>query len=88
MKEYTKKQVDEMREALASRSIDYWDEETIYDIAMDGCVGYKNMPDEDWEYTMNGVLGSVHKSMKAAIPIMKKQNSGKILIKLSLPNHL
>ena len=56
-KEYTKKQVDEMREALASRSIDYWDEETIYDIAMDGCIGYKNMPDKDIAENWENVYG-------------------------------
>ncbi len=57
MKEYTKKQVDEMRETLASRSIDYWDEETIYDIAMDGCTGYKNMPDKDIAENWENVYG-------------------------------
>ena len=57
MKEYTKKQVDEMREALASRSIDYWDEETVYDIAMDGCVGYKNMSDKDVAENWENVYG-------------------------------
>ena len=57
MKEYTKKQVDKMRETLASRSIDYWDEETIYDIAMDGCIGYKNMPDKDIAENWENVYG-------------------------------
>jgi hypothetical protein len=57
MKEYTKKQVDEMRETLASRSIDYWDEETIHDIAMDGCIGYKNMPDKDVAENWENVYG-------------------------------
>ena len=37
------------------------------------------MPDEDWEYTINGVLGSVQKSIKAVIPIMKTQKFGKII---------
>ena len=45
MKKYTKKQMDNVREMLAQRSIDDWDEETIYDISMEGCIGYKNMPD-------------------------------------------
>ena len=47
MKKYTKKQVEDMREMLARRSIENWDEETIYDISMDGCVGYKNMTDKE-----------------------------------------
>lgn len=39
----------------------------------------ENMDDADWAYTMDGVLGSVHRCIKAAIPIMKKQMSGKII---------
>jgi NAD(P)-dependent dehydrogenase (short-subunit alcohol dehydrogenase family) len=39
----------------------------------------ENMSDEDWNYTMEGVVGSVHKSIRAVIPYMKKQNSGKII---------
>lgn len=39
----------------------------------------ENMSDEDWNYTMEGVAGSAHKSIRAAIPFMKKQNSGKII---------
>ena len=45
MKKYNTEQVNDMREMLARRSIDDWDEETIYDISMEGCIGYKNMPD-------------------------------------------
>lgn len=41
--------------------------------------GQDTMPDEDWSYTMEGVLGSVHKMMKVISPIMKKQNFGKII---------
>lgn len=37
------------------------------------------MPDSDWAYTMDGVVGSVHRCVKAVIPIMKKQQSGKII---------
>ena len=48
----------------------------------------ENMPDEDWEYTMNGVLGSVHKSIKASIPIMKEQKSGKIINISSMYGHI
>lgn len=48
----------------------------------------ENMLDEDWEYTMNGVLGSVHKSIKAVIPIMKTQKFGKIINIASMYGHV
>lgn len=38
-----------------------------------------NISDEDWSYTMEGVLGSVHKAIRTIIPIMKTQASGKII---------
>lgn len=41
--------------------------------------GQDTMADEDWSYTMEGVLGSVHKTMKAISPVMKKQGFGKII---------
>jgi gluconate 5-dehydrogenase len=41
--------------------------------------GQDTMEDEDWAYTMEGVLGSVHKCLKAVAPIMKKQQNGKII---------
>jgi len=39
----------------------------------------ENMSDDDWSYTFEGVVGSVHKMTKAVIPLMKKQKSGKII---------
>lgn len=48
----------------------------------------ENMPDEDWEFTMNGVLASVQKSMKAIIPIMKEQQNGKIINIASMYGHI
>mgnify|MGYP000877790409 CR=1 FL=1 len=39
----------------------------------------ENMADDDWSYTLDGVVGSVHKMTKAVIPQMKKQKSGKII---------
>lgn len=39
----------------------------------------ENMLDEDWSYTFEGVVGSVHKTIRAVLPIMKKQKAGKIL---------
>jgi gluconate 5-dehydrogenase len=38
-----------------------------------------NMSDADWTYTMEGVLGSVHKTIRTVMPIMRKQGSGKII---------
>ncbi|MCF8360340.1 MAG: SDR family oxidoreductase [Prolixibacteraceae bacterium] len=39
----------------------------------------ENMSDEDWNYTMEGVVGSTYKSIRAVIPYMKEQKSGKII---------
>ena len=39
----------------------------------------ENMSDEDWNYTMEGVVGSTHKSIRTIIPYMKQQNEGKII---------
>lgn len=35
--------------------------------------------DEDWEYSLEAVLGSVHKSIREVIPFMKEQGFGKII---------
>lgn len=39
----------------------------------------ESMSDEDWNYTFEGVVGSVYKTIKAVIPVMKVQGSGKII---------
>jgi NAD(P)-dependent dehydrogenase (short-subunit alcohol dehydrogenase family) len=39
----------------------------------------EHMKDEDWAYSMEGVVGSVHKTIRTAIPIMKGQSAGKII---------
>lgn len=39
----------------------------------------ENMSDDDFLYTLDGVLGSVHKTIKAIIPFMKRQENGKII---------
>lgn len=39
----------------------------------------ENMSDEDWSFTMEGVVGSTHKTIRTIIPYMKKQNAGKII---------
>ena len=59
MKEYTKEQVEDMREMLAQRSMEAWDERDIYDIAMDGCTGYKNMPDKECVEQYENVWGAL-----------------------------
>jgi len=41
--------------------------------------GQDTIKNEDWSYTMEGVLGSVHKCLKAVSSIMKTQKSGKII---------
>jgi len=48
----------------------------------------ENMTDEDWAFTMDGVLGSIHKSIKACIPIMKQQQYGKIINIASMYGHI
>jgi len=42
-------------------------------------ISQENMSDVEWNYTMEGVVGSVHKSIRAIIPYMKKQKAGKII---------
>jgi len=59
MKEYTKEQIEDMREMLAQRSMEEWDERDIYDIAMDGCAGYKNMPDQECVEQYENVWGEL-----------------------------
>lgn len=41
--------------------------------------GADDISSDDWAYTMDGVLGSVYKSIKTVMPYMKKQRSGKII---------
>lgn len=39
----------------------------------------ESLSDDDWAYTMDGVVGSVYKTIRAVIPHLKKQQSGKII---------
>ena len=39
----------------------------------------EQMSDEDWAYTMEGVLASVHKTIRELIPLFKQQQGGKII---------
>ena len=41
--------------------------------------GQLDLSDDDWNYSMEGVVGSVHKSIRAVVPYMKEQKSGKII---------
>ena len=78
-KEYSKNQVDEMRETLAQRSMDYWDDETIYDIAMDGCVGYKNMPDHECIEQYEDVWGELPENPHVTLEIDESGTVKKII---------
>lgn len=46
------------------------------------------MSDEEFEYTLTGVLGSVHKSIQAIIPIFREQQGGKIINISSMYGHI
>lgn len=50
--------------------------------------GNVELADEDWDYTLNGVLSPVQKSIKALVPIMKKQGKGKIINIASMYGHV
>lgn len=39
----------------------------------------ENTSDEDWAHSLDGVLGSAYRCIRAAIPAMKAQGSGKII---------
>ena len=78
-KKYTKDQVNEMRETLAQRSMDYWDDETIYDIAMDGCVGYKNMPDHECVEQYEDVWGELPNNPHVTLEIEEDGTVKKII---------
>lgn len=42
-------------------------------------VGQDNISDDDWAYTMEGVLGCVHKCIREGLPLLKKSSHGKII---------
>jgi NAD(P)-dependent dehydrogenase (short-subunit alcohol dehydrogenase family) len=48
----------------------------------------ENISDEDWTYTMEGVVGHVHKSIKAVMSYMKQQKAGKIVNITSMYGHV
>jgi|SRR5690554_2811518 len=39
----------------------------------------ESMSDDDFLYTLDGILGSIHKCVKAVLPYMKKHEEGKII---------
>ena len=47
MKEYTKEQIDEMREILAESEFDGLRDKDLKQVLWDGCVGWANISDED-----------------------------------------
>jgi len=54
------------------------------DVLVNNATSYKGtspemISDEDWTDTFEGVVGSVHKTIKAVIPVMKQHKSGKII---------
>ncbi|MBF0218874.1 MAG: SDR family oxidoreductase [Gammaproteobacteria bacterium] len=42
-------------------------------------IGSHEISDSDWEYTLNGVLGQVQRSIVAVIPLMRQQQRGSII---------
>ena len=53
MKEYTKEQIEDMREMLANSEWEGLKDRDLRETLWEGCVGWKNMPDkeciENWE---------------------------------------
>ena len=47
MKEYTKEQIDEMREILAESEFEGLTDKDLKQVLWDGCVGWANISDED-----------------------------------------
>jgi hypothetical protein len=47
MKEYTKEEINDMREQLADSEWEGLKDRDLREVLWDGCVGWKNMPDED-----------------------------------------
>jgi gluconate 5-dehydrogenase len=39
----------------------------------------ESMSDEDWAYSLDGTLGTVHRGIRAVVPYLKKQGGGKII---------
>jgi NAD(P)-dependent dehydrogenase (short-subunit alcohol dehydrogenase family) len=39
----------------------------------------ENISNDDWNFTLEGVVGSIHKTIEAVMPGMKEQKSGKIV---------
>ena len=47
MKDYTKEQINDMREQLADSEWEGLKDRDLREVLWDGCVGWKNMPDEE-----------------------------------------
>lgn len=48
----------------------------------------ENMSDDDFLYTLDGVLGSVHKCIREVLPFMKNNKEGKIINISSMYGHI
>jgi gluconate 5-dehydrogenase len=48
----------------------------------------ENMSDDDFLYTLDGVLGSVHKCIREVLPFMKENKEGKIINISSMYGHI
>lgn len=69
---------------LASTFKDVSDEFDKIDIVINNATTARGndpekMNDEDWDFSIDAVLGSVYKSIREIIPYMKKQGFGKII---------
>ena len=47
MKQHTKEEINDMREQLADSEWEGLKDRDLREVLWDGCVGWKNMPDED-----------------------------------------
>ena len=47
MKKHTKEEINDMREQLADSEWEGLKDRDLREVLWDGCVGWKNMPDED-----------------------------------------
>ena len=43
---YTKDQVNKMRKIMATRDVDQCDDGTLFDVFMEGCIGWANFDDD------------------------------------------
>ena len=73
-------QTDSVREAISSVVTNYGSIDVLINNAMysRGAVPL-NISDEDWQYTLDGVLGSTYRCIREAFPFFQNQKSGNII---------